>query len=54
MLLGAFIPQASTFSNLIFYGLIAILFFAFLEEKLEKKIFYEKRVIFILLANIFA
>ena len=53
MFLGAIIPQASAFSDLIFYGLIAILFFAFLEEKLEKKIFYEKRVVFILLANIF-
>jgi hypothetical protein len=48
IILGIFLP----FADLISYGLIIILFFAFLEERLERKMFFEKKIIFILLANI--
>lgn len=48
MSLGVLFPQAQVAAPVIPYFLMFILFFSFLEEKVEKKMFYEKRVFFIL------
>jgi BASS family bile acid:Na+ symporter len=52
MILWWLLPQMSQFSYLIPYGLVFILFFAFLWEKIERKMFCEKRIFLILLANL--
>jgi hypothetical protein len=52
MIFGILLPQMSVASGIIPYLLFFILFFAFLEKKIEKKMFYEKRVFFVLAANV--
>lgn len=52
MIVGMFFPQAHSISFLVSYCLIFVLFFAFLEEKLTFAIFKQKRVYFVLCANV--
>jgi hypothetical protein len=52
MILGAIFSQASAFAFLVPYLLMFTLFFSFLDEKLSKKIFFQKRVYVLLFANI--
>lgn len=52
IVLGASIPQAATFSYLIYYLLMLMLFFPFLEWKLATHIFTEKKIYVLLALNI--
>ncbi len=52
ILLGAIITQASVFSYLIYYLLMFMLFFPFLEWEIHTKIFKERRIYIVLLLNI--
>ncbi len=49
--LGALIPQASTFSFLIYYLLMLMLFFPFLEWKLTPRIFSDRKIYTLLILN---
>ncbi len=51
MVVGAFFPQAHTFSSLVQYLLMGMLFFAFLDIEFKPQMF-KKSVLWILLANV--
>lgn len=52
IILGIIIPQASKFSYLIYYLLMFMLFFTFLQWKITTQIFREKKIYLVLLINI--